>query len=248
MIKLNLPPKPAELSQNEEALKEVFRNDTKSTPWKKSYIVIPLLEMTHDKCAYSEVKINEESKYMEIDHFKHKKKYPEYVVEWGNLLPSCKTCNTSKGAWDVVENPIINPLIDDPREHLSMSGFRLQAISPLGQNTLDAIDLNNTDQFVIPRCSDACNVASFLESEFNLLQNADTARKKHVHLNHLKSILDKCGPEHAFSASISNYIVYYWKPYPEIKKYLKENRFWDDEFAKITKLLESIALPPQNNK
>ena len=41
--------------------------------------------------------------------------YPDEVVDWDNLLPSCKRCNTTKGTHDVVTEPIINPFDIDPK-------------------------------------------------------------------------------------------------------------------------------------
>ncbi|MGR0329632.1 HNH endonuclease [Bacillus cereus] len=67
-----------------------------SSVWGKSYIKSALLEMSHNKCAYCECRLDEESKYMEVEHFLPKDDYPKLVVDWNNLLPSCKRCNGKK--------------------------------------------------------------------------------------------------------------------------------------------------------
>lgn len=80
MIKLELPEKPAELTpEKERELVEKFKADG-SAVWKKSYITKPLLAMTNNKCAYSEQALNQESAYMEVDHFKHKNLYQDEVA------------------------------------------------------------------------------------------------------------------------------------------------------------------------
>ena len=90
MIKLELPEKPKELTEEKEReLVEIYKK-TQRDVWKQSYIKEALLKMSNNKCAYSEQKLNTESAYMEVEHFRHKKKYKDLVVRWGNLLPACK--------------------------------------------------------------------------------------------------------------------------------------------------------------
>ncbi len=243
MIKLTLPPKPDELTQNETALREQFLADRSKTVWKQKYISEPLLQMSHDKCAYSEVRLNEESKYMEVEHFRHKDAYPEDVVTWGNLLPSCKTCNTAKGEWDVEADPIVNPLIDTPSEHLYLRACRFYGRDQKGWNTVDAVAINNVDQFMLPRFREANHIVDSLSKGLESLKEADTSRKKHVRIRMIKDTLKKCGPEYPYSACISTYVLYEWKGYAGFRAWLVDNGYWDDEFAEIETLLQSIALP-----
>ena len=64
------------------------------------YINESLLSMSHNKCAYCELMLGEEVKYMEVEHFYCKKLYPDGVVQWDNLLHLCNRCNTNKGIYD----------------------------------------------------------------------------------------------------------------------------------------------------
>ncbi|OQY54394.1 MAG: hypothetical protein DRR08_10845 [Candidatus Parabeggiatoa sp. nov. 2] len=64
--------------------------------WKKPYIIRALLKMSSDKCCYCECNVTEESNYLEVEHFQPKSLYPDKVVVWDNLLPSCKRCNGTK--------------------------------------------------------------------------------------------------------------------------------------------------------
>ena len=244
MIKLTLPPKPEKLAQEEAALTKEFIDSGKTkTVWKKDYITQPLLEMSHSKCAYSEIKLNQESTYMEVEHFKHKNQYPKDVVNWNNLLPSCKKCNTTKGHLDVVACPIVNPVFDNPRDHLFVCAFRFYGKDIKGENTKDAVALNDNDHFVVPRFKSAMKIVSSLEQSFELLIKADTPVKSAHQVSALKSIFESCGPHSEYSAVIATHLLYEWPNYGKVRKYLEDNDYWDDEFDYLIKVLESIALP-----
>ena len=79
--------------------------------------------MSNQKCAYCEGRLDLKSDYMEVEHFRDKKDYPNDVLIWENLLPSCKHCNGNKSSHDVVSEPIINPFVDVPREHIFLKSY-----------------------------------------------------------------------------------------------------------------------------
>ena len=245
MIKLTLPPKPTKLTEQEDALtREFIASGKEKTVWRKDYIVDPLLEMTSHKCAYSEVKLNEEGKYMEVEHFKHKNLYPNDVVRWGNLLPSCKECNVSKGTHDVVNSPIINPIIDKPQDHLSIHYGHFSHKDEKGHNTIEVLDLNNTDIFKVPRFREANYVIDALSKAFLSLKEADSQRKKEKSIREIKMIFLKCGqPDATYSASTATYILYDWSEFSELKAYLNKNGYWDEVFDELINRLNTIALP-----
>lgn len=243
MIKLSLPDKPEKLAANEAKLTAEFKADNNKTVWRKDYITAPLLEMTHSKCAYSEVRLEEESKYMEVEHFKHKSKYPDEVVKWGNLLPSCKTCNDSKGTWDVVKNPIVNPLTDTPQTHLYVVSGRFYAKDLIGRTTIDVLDLNNTDNFTMPRLKEAIMVIDHLEEALDALKDADTKLKIQRRTRAIKNILKACGPQSVYSAVVATHIIHGWPGYNTLISTLKATELWDNEFEETISTLKSIALP-----
>lgn len=243
MIKLELPVKPVELTEEiEKELTEEFKKNGTSV-WNKSYIKEALLNMSHNKCAYSEQKLNERSTYLEIDHFKHKDKYQDSVVEWGNLLPSCKKSNTTKNDWDVLIDPIVNPLTDNPGDYLYIKGFRFHAKNEKGENTIEAVALNDRIHFVTPRADSAFLIIDKLSDQYKLLQEVDTPRKQNNAINRIKSILEQCGPRHEFSAAISTYLLYEDPLYQKIKSYLISINKWDMQFQEIENELTKIALP-----
>lgn len=60
----------------------------------------------------------------DVDHFKPKSIYPDLVVKWENLLPSCPHCNKEKSSHDTGAEPIVNPSEDDPREFFYLKDYR----------------------------------------------------------------------------------------------------------------------------
>lgn len=243
MIRLKLPEKPVELTEEKESeLVEKFKS-TKEAVWKRKFITEPLLEMSHYKCAYSEQKLNSESAYMQVEHFRHKDQYPDWVVRWGNLLPACQKCNVSKGTLDVVTNPIVNPLEDTPSDHMYVKAFRFYKKDEKGCNTIVAVALNDREHFVQPRATIGFRMADSIEDLYELVQNANTARKRTNVVNKLKNLLYECGPAHAYSAVLSTYLLYELETYRSLKSYLKKLDLWDDELKDIESLLSSLAMP-----
>lgn len=243
MIKLSLVAKPTELTEEVGArLVDEFKR-TGNAVWKKPYIEQALLKMSHDKCAYSEQLLNQESAYMEIDHFRHKGKYKDEVVRWGNLLPSCKKCNTAKGDHDVMAEPIVNPLVDNPKDFLYVEAFRYYGRNEKGKSTKDVLDLNNRTHFTKPRADIGFRIAEEIETLFEKLKSDDTDRKRKNTILRIKTTLEGCGPENEYSAVISTYILYEFEPYQDMERYLVEHDLWDDEFVAIKEKLLSVAMP-----
>ncbi|MCS1382597.1 HNH endonuclease [Lysinibacillus sphaericus] len=164
MIKINKVPCPPELtSQKKQELTNRYLLDGNPV-WKQPYIKKALLESSHVKCVYCECKLEVESKYMEVEHFQDKKTYPEEVINWDNLLPSCKRCNGLKGNFDTKNSPFINPAEMDPKEHLILNHFRLYPISNAGENTVEVLVLNDIEKLMKPRYDIFNTVISLLEN------------------------------------------------------------------------------------
>ena len=166
MRHLNRPAPPVELTQEViDTKKAIYMADNDQAVWKETYIENALLSMSHDKCCYCECSIKEESKYMEIDHFHDRHDYPDEVMDWNNLLPSCKKCNGTKGTYDTVTSPIIDPSVDFPQNHLSLyNGVRFRNKDDKGFQTIIALDLNNQDRHCTPRYMIVKEINSKMES------------------------------------------------------------------------------------
>lgn len=243
MIKLTLIQKPIELTDEvERQLVSEFKTNGTSV-WKKPYIENALLQMTHGKCAYSEQFVNQKSSYMEIDHFKYKDKYKDEVVRWGNLLPSCKKCNTTKHNHDVVLEPIVNPLVDEPKDYLYVRAFRFYKRNEKGKRTIETLALNDKLHLVNPRSQMGFDIADHLDSLYEKLKADDTDKKRRNTLSKIKSTLESCGPEYEYSAIVSTFILYEFDTYKEMELYLRNEGLWDSELDGIKSKLQVIALP-----
>lgn len=95
MIKLDRTPKPVELTTK---LQKELTTEFKLTGNQFEFRLYQkgLLDFSNNKCCYCEANIKEESKYLEVEHFHHKDKYKDEVLEWKNLLPSCKNVMEQK--------------------------------------------------------------------------------------------------------------------------------------------------------
>ena len=244
MIKLKLIDKPVELTDEVcQQLTDKYKAD-KSSVWNKAYIRNALLRMTNNKCAYSEAPLNINGTYMEVEHFRCKEKYPDKVVEWGNLLPVCKTCNVTKGEWDVeVDGAIINPLEDNPSDFLFVKSLRFypKNNNEKGQNTIDRLDLNNKNQFEIPRAKVYFEIVNNLEIVVDKLSGDDTKKKEKNSINKIKQCLKEAFPQQIYSAVLATSILES-EEYKNMKDIVASKGLWDADFDEIERTLNSIAL------
>ena len=174
MIKIERIPRPIELTDDVvHDLTIQFKKNKETPVWRKKYIQKALLEMTNSKCCFCEMKLLEEGKYLNIEHFHHKDEYPDEVVIWENLLASCNRCNSNKGVHDTIKEPILNPTTNDPREYLYIENYRYKSINTnedsLGMMTIGVLKLNNTIELVNPRFTIGNAVQGKIE---DLLENA----------------------------------------------------------------------------
>ncbi len=242
MIKLKLTDRPVELTDEVcQQLTDKYKAD-KSSVWDKAYIKDALLKMTNNKCAYSEAPLNENGTYMEVEHFRCKKKYPDKVVEWGNLLPACKTCNDTKGEWDVEKDgDIVNPLVDNPQDFLYVKSFRYKGKDEKGCTTIAKLDLNNPDQFVMPRFQIFVRIIEDIESLKEKLSLDKTDRQKSNTIKKFKQCLREASPQKIYSAIIATSILES-EEYASMKKLVKGKGLWDNQFDDLENTLKSIAL------
>ena len=244
MIQLQAAKKPSQLTDAVvKALTEKFNNSGNSV-WKENYITEPLLAMSFGKCCFCETKVNEESKYMEVEHFHAKSIYPNEVVEWKNLLPICKRCNIKKSNHDTKKYPIIHPIFDNPKQHLKLQDYRFYGKTELGKLTKDIVDLNNRQRLVNVRSEIGVKLHEELE---NLLQatqdyidNPITRRRNKI-VGTLKNIMLEGTKEYEYSATAAT-VILTDSNYQEIKQLFESNNLWNDEFKELEKHVEFCAL------
>lgn len=133
--------------------------------YNKPYVRATLIDMFHGKCAYCESKIVH-VEYPHIEHYRPKKKYPPKTFAWCNLLLACAICNGAsyKGTnfpLDGDGDPLlIDPCVDDPRQHLRFENFFLVAITEKGTETRETLGLNRDELQDYRRGK--CNFFSYL--------------------------------------------------------------------------------------
>lgn len=246
MIKLIRGAKPVELTlATEKQLTDEFKKNGTSV-WSKDYIKNGLLAYSNNKCAYCECDITEESKYLEVEHFHHKDDYPDEVVKWENLLPSCKKCNGTKGTHDTYSEPIINPCIDEPTKHLKILQYRIKGKDDFGKLTVSVLDLNNQDRHCKKRFEIGNAAHEKLEDFLDLIaeyesgKSVSTRRKNRI-TNGLKELLSLALPKSTYSATTAS-VILNSPDYIDLKAQMIKNKLWDDELTGLENECEKIKL------
>ena len=244
MIKLTRAAAPLYLTSEKVAeLTERFKVTGKSV-WNDDNIKIPLLFSGNGKCAYCECPLTTESNYMEVEHFENKDRSPEKVVLWENLLPSCKKCNGAKGAHDVLVEPIVNPFVDDPREHIALRFYRMKGKTPLGKSTIDVANLNHSDRLVLSRFKVGEAVSDLIDTSwerFEKYQESRTTRAKNRLVNVVEGLLSECQPTAAYSASTATILLTDAR-FNELVFEMKEELIWSDTLDCLHNQAMSLVL------
>jgi len=244
MIKLERESKPDFLS--DEKVLELTDNfkSTKSSVWNNDHIKIPLLRSSHGKCAYCECPLTSESNYMEVEHFEDKKHNADKVVIWENLLPSCKKCNGSKGTHNVIDKPIINPYVDDPKDHLSMRLYRLRGKTEKGNYTIEVTNLNHSSRLVMSRFDIGEKIDELIDTAWDryyiFIERKDTRSKNRLK-NIVEGLLEECQPESNYSASTATNLLTDPK-FAELVSVMKIGAIWDDDLDSLMNVASVLVL------
>ncbi len=204
MIKLKYLPKPIELTDQLVADLTTEFKQTEKAVWQQTFIKEALLKMSFDKCCFCEGNTNEESKYVEIEHFHPKSIYPNEVVLWENLLPICKRCNAKKGDHDTKQEPIINPAKDNPKEHLYLRNYWFYPKTPLGKITIEVIYLNDKHRLKGKRSEVGDLVIEQLHELLEKTREYESnmsVRNRNKIIGKLRNVLIECSPNVEYSAT-----------------------------------------------
>ncbi len=161
-----------------------------------------LFSCSYNKCAYCEI-IPEGSR-LQIDHFLPKTLYPEKMLNWDNLLPSCTICNTEKKrAHDTKSEPIINPTKIDPEKYFEYDNGWINPLSgcedpELAKQTCKVLDLNSSTLLYLrlELLNALLETKITLEKKIANYLKADTETKK---FNRIRKIFDTCNSFQVFS-------------------------------------------------
>jgi uncharacterized protein (TIGR02646 family) len=205
---------------------------TEKSVWDNKDLKEALLLLSDYKCAYCECKLTEESKYMEVEHFENKKHNPQKVIEWDNLLPSCKRCNVAKGQHDVLTHPIINPFLDNPQKHLQLKLYRFKGKTILGTETIGVVDLNHQERAVLTRFKigeGIQNLINELVEKLSLYQKHSITQRKNKLLGLLECLLKECQQDAAYTATSAT-VLHSSEEYYTVIDELKKLSLWNFEF------------------
>ena len=244
MIKLKRFPKPVFLTPLKvKELTAEFKNN-KTRVWNNDLIKIPLLNSSYKKCAYCECNIQEESKYMEVEHFQDKNRYPDKVIEWENLLPSCKKCNVKKGRHDVIAEPIVNPYIDEPKEHFSLRSYRLKSKTDKGVQSIEVHGLNDSERLVQKRFDIGIKLEETIDiakERYESYIEKKTTLRKNKFTTLMENLLNECQENSIYSATTST-VLHTNETFNELVREMELNDLWNDELEEIYKKSLDLTL------
>lgn len=251
MIKIKRLSAPKELTEEEKKqLTAKFKADKNKRVWNKPYIRKRLLEMSLGKCCYCEELLGPGHVEMHVEHYHDKNKYPDEVVEWNNLLPSCPHCNKRKSGHDTYSEPIIDPTKDDPRKFFYIKDYRYRSYdsSPmsLAKITISVLGLNDSDEKVLPRFLIGNKLIEELgilyEDAFELGYNIITdTRKRNRIISGCSNLLKMCVRSSRFGATMAT-VLHESDDYNKLRDLLFKYGFWRDELEKLHRESLSISL------
>lgn len=147
-------------------LKDLYKNEFVSKKWEGHYDKIKKSVSECPYCGFGEI--------TEIDHFLPKYLYPEFILFYYNLVPSCHNCNKSKLTKIINIHPYIHKI-----DILNVDLFKLEIIIEktnlvFRYNINDNIDKNIKQFIEILKLSERYSMAA------NSLFNNDRAYYKRI--------------------------------------------------------------------
>ena len=149
MIKLAKGEKPEVLVKNGQSWKAEYvagvktgnLKDSQKYRYRHPNIKESLRTETYEKCAYCESKISHIHPG-ETDHIFPVSCRPDLCVDWDNLTLVCSECNRYKLDYYNEQEPLINPYIDEPSDHLTFFGPMVLHRDAMGLRTTRQIELS----------------------------------------------------------------------------------------------------------
>ncbi len=149
MIHIKRLEKPDILERKEAEWLANFIASGKERPDSKKYahkdIKARLMQMSHNKCFYSEYKFSDNEG--EIDHYIEVNPDKNGAFDWDNLYLSIKECNKGKiSNAKIPVNTALNPCVDSDEEisnHLFFENGEISSVTPKGLLTIQKYRLDN---------------------------------------------------------------------------------------------------------
>lgn len=245
MIRLIRSFTPIKLSPSFVQEKTDLYKATGDSVWNIEWLKKALKDLSYGKCAYCECSLSKESNYMEVEHFEDKKHNPDKVMDWDNLLPSCKHCNGHKSTHDVKAEPIVNPFIDNPGNHLYFQHYRYKAKDTKGDNTISVLDLNDGERKLVDTRFEIGNaLQESLEDlllKLDFYNNHPNITNKNKLLGALHGIMRQCQPNSEYAALCAT-VLHSCDEYQKLKTDLKSNGLWNQQLEDYDSISRSICL------
>lgn len=244
MIKLTRKHIPVKLNPYFVQEQTNIYKQTKKSVWNIVWLKESLMDLSNNKCAYCECSLTKESNYMEVEHFEDKNQYPNKVMNWDNLLPSCKHCNVHKSSHDVISEPIVNPFIDNPNDHLYFQYYRYKAKDTKGENTISVLNLNDNERKLFIRYEIGNSLQELLEEQLIKLESykqKPTIIKKNKLIGTVINIIRQCLPESEYSALCAT-ILHSCDEYQKLKIEMQNCGLWIQELNNSDVISRSICL------
>lgn len=206
MIPLQKGPTPQVLQQNEAAWAAEYLAvlnsgceipDSVRFRYRHPDIKSALKAEANNKCVYCESIIATG----EIDHINPVSHCPDQIVKWHNLALCCKECNFKKRDYYAPNEPLINPFLDNPHEHLWFFGMLLMErnSSDLGFRTKVKLDLNRPHLIL--------NRAKRIEGIQHLVIRWKIEKQPQTKLLLEQAIKDEAAPPAEYSAVVKEYLA-----------------------------------------
>jgi 5-methylcytosine-specific restriction endonuclease McrA len=238
MIKLDLTPKPERLT--DELVKEKtleYKTDHTKSVWNIPWLKEAIAGLAYGKCCYSEIRLREESKYMEVEHFFPKSRYPDHVMRWGNLLPACKTCNMLKGNHDTGLEPLVNPFIDNPKSYFYLENGLYCEKNDKGRLTWEKLGLNE-EELVRPRNNvRELVITTLADLQHLIIQPSEVGYA----IKRVKQLMQEGNRKEEYAALVSTTILTDAN-YQFIESFAKGKGLWDDTLKALKEELEFCSL------
>lgn len=244
MIKLIRKHTPVKLNPQFVQEQTNIYKQTKKSVWNIVWLKESLMDLSNNKCAYCECLLTKESNYMEVEHFEDKNQYPNKVMNWDNLLPSCKHCNVHKSSHDVISAPIINPFIDNPNDHLYFQFYRYKAKDTKGENTISVLNLNDNERKLLIRYEIGNSLQESLEEQLIKLDSykqKPSIIKKNKLIRTVINIIRQCLPESEYSALCAT-ILHSCDEYLKLKIGMQNSGLWIQELDDYDVISRSICM------
>lgn len=207
MIKLQKRPVPAAVAEAiaERAARYAgFREAGAEIPeglasaYKAPEVKALLREETFEKCAYCESKVLHID-FGDVEHIKPKDTFHELRYSYENLTLACGVCNNKKRNFYSEETPLLNPYIDDPKDHLMAIGPMVLRTpgSDRGLVTQKILDLNRPS--LVERRTER------LEAIASMADQLAKTKSAAVRAVLLGAMSDECSAKNEFSFVVSEY-------------------------------------------